>query len=249
VKRALVEVYYLGGTSEKVFSKEVESSASASFTPQKVGSYEVRVTVGVDQASSRFSVPLCSERTVNVTQVTTVRLSPERALLLSKTVGYPNGFVKKFEVWRERNNGAESYTTEITLTYSANQSFGNATVLDGVPKSVLASADQISFSKKPSRYGSAYGVDFEWDVKPLSSGQRLSYFYSFARPLTEQMIDSFPAPRLLYGQGAAREEQGSLLAASLVIAGIMVPLYALVGAGLLLLLVAVFLVFGRKRED
>jgi len=50
--------------------------------------------------------------------------------------------------------------------------------------------------------------------------ERLTYKYSFARPLTEQMIDSFPPPQLLAGPAPIPQQGGtggvdSMLAAAL----------------------------------
>lgn len=251
---ATVKIIY-SSTGDVVLSRTVSGTTSFDFTPEKEGSYEVRVKLGTDQSSAYFTVRSCGQPNANTTQTVTVSLAPKTELVLSKTITYPNGFVKKFEVWRTTENGAEKYNSQITLTYTGTKTIHNATVLDSVPKSVVSSISQISFDRRTSRTtATATSLDLEWDASSIINGETVTYRYSFARALTSEMIGSFAPPKLLTGApGEATPsgqpgDIGSLISASMAatVFGISLPLVVL--AALLVLGAVYFFVAGRKKE-
>jgi hypothetical protein len=253
VKNATVKIIYRGGSkSETVLVKEISGTESFGFTPAQAGEYSLFVTVGTDQASSSFFVQHCGPQASNVTQNVTVRLEPSRELILSKLVYYPGGFSKRFSVYKITDGQGESYESDIVLylNYTGNSTKYELDILDSVPSSVLARASQISFDDRPSVVSSA--PKFEWHVKSISKGTRLSYAYSFSRPLTEQMIALFDAPTIREaGAGSsAQKSDGGLLAASIgPIFGITLPLIGVVLAFIVLLALVYFFLFNRKSEE
>ena len=219
---ATVDIYYLGAKNAKVASKTLGGTGSFEFTPEKEGRYEVRVSLGVNQASAYFTVPSCTAGQPITEQNVTVSLKPGAERVLTKTVDYQNGFTKKFEVWRATDtSGTDRYRTDITLTYTGRNTVYNATVQDFLPKGVVASSSQVVFEKRPSSTGETSGsLEFKWQLASVVKNERLTYKYSFARPLTEQMIDSFPPPQLLAGPAPIPQQGGtggvdSMLAAAL----------------------------------
>jgi hypothetical protein len=253
VKNATVEIIYMGGSrSEKVFAKEITGTTTVSFTPENAGDYVLRVNVGTDQTNANFFVPYCGPQTANVTQNITVRLEPSRELVFSRLVYYPGGFSKRFSVYKITSGQTESYESDIVLylNYTGNSTMNDFDILDSVPSSVLTRASQITFADRPSVVFSE--PKFEWHVKSVSKGGRLSYAYSFSRPLTEQMIALFAAPTIREaGTGTTPPAQdGGLLAASIgPIFGITLPLIGVVLAFVALLALLYFFLFGKKKED
>jgi len=255
VKNATVEIIYAGGSkSEKVLVKEITGTTSLDFTPSQAGDYILRVTVGTDQTNANFFVPHCGPQTLNVTQNITVRLEPSRELVFTKLVNYPGGFSKRFSVYKITDGQTESFESDIVLylNYTGNSTRYDFDILDSVPSSVLARSSQITFSDRPSILSSE--PRFEWHVKSVSKGGRLSYAYSFGRPLTEQMIDLFGAPTIreaATGSPSAKPAQDAgLLSASIgPMFGITVPLLGVVFAFLVLLALLYFFLFGKKKEE
>ncbi|MCX6769586.1 MAG: Ig-like domain-containing protein, partial [Candidatus Micrarchaeota archaeon] len=226
---ATVEVIYLGENDEKVLKKIVSGTSTFGFTPQKEGRYEVRVSLGVDQSSAYFTVPACTGENAFVQQNVTVQLQPKTEIILSKTIRYENGFTKKFEVYRTTDGSIERYNTEITLTYTGTKNLYNVTVLDSVPKSIVSGASQIAFGKSPTRTTSGDSIGFEWGARSIVNGEKVTYSYSFARPLTASMIDAFAVPSLLVkteipsSQGG--QDIGSMISASIgALGGFSLPL-------------------------
>ena len=254
VQNATVEIIYMGGSrSEKVLVKDITGTTTLSFTPEKAGDYILRVTVGTDQTNANFFVPYCGPQTVNVTQNITVRLEPTRELVFSKLVNYPGGFSKRFSVYKITDGQSESFESNIVLylNYTGNSTRYDFDILDSVPSSVLARASQVTFADRPSVVSSE--PKFEWHVKSVSKGGRLSYAYSFARPLTEQMIALFDAPTIreaAAGTQAKPAQDSGLLSASIgPIFGITLPLIGVVLAFVVLLALVYFFLFNRKKED
>ena len=254
VKNATVEIIYMGGAkSEKVLVKEITGTTTLSFTPGKAGDYTLRVNVGTDQTNANFFVPHCGPETLNVTQNITVRLEPVRELLFSKLVTYPGGFSKRFAVYKITDGQAESFESDIVLylNYTGNATKYDFEILDSVPSSVLARSNQITFADRPSVLSSE--PKFEWEVKSVSKGGRLSYAYSFSRPLTEQMIALFDAPTIREAGASPQAvpvQDSGLLAASIgPIFGISVPLLGVLFAFLVLLALLYFFLFGKKKEE
>jgi hypothetical protein len=254
VKNATMEIVYMGGAkSEKVLVKEITGTTTISFTPEKAGDYVLRVSVGTDQTNANFFVPYCGPQTANVTQNVTVRLEPSRELVFSKLVFYPGGFSKRFSVYKITDGQTETFESDIVLylNYTGNSTKYDFDILDAVPTSVLARASQISFADRPSVVSSQ--PKFEWHVKSISKGSRLSYAYSFSRPLTEQMIALFDAPTIreaAAGPQAKPAQDAGLLAASIgPIFGITVPLLGVLFAFLVLLVFLYFFLFGRKKDE
>jgi hypothetical protein len=230
---ARVEVFYLnGGERELVLSEEIVGTTSFGFTPEKVGGYEVRVHVGVEQSSAYFSVPMCSPGTEDVERAVSIRLKGERELALSKTVYYEGGFVKRFEVYKNVANGRETYTTDVRVTFVSDRDYSNASLFDSVPKSVVSNSALIEFAKKPSRFTHQGQVGFEWDLEKVREGDELGYTYTLPRSLSEGMIESFEAPKLIC-QSQPKGQEGSLLAASIAIAGFDLPVAYLAAAAAL----------------
>ncbi|MCX6771955.1 MAG: hypothetical protein NTX79_07940 [Candidatus Micrarchaeota archaeon] len=259
VNNATVEIIYMGGSkSEKVLVKEITGTTTLAFTPAKEGDYVLHVTVGTDQTSANFFVPYCGPTTVNVTQNVTVRLAPSRELVFSKLVIYPGGFSKRFSVYKMTDGQTESFESDIVLylNYTGNSTKYDFDILDSVPSSILARASQITFADRPSAVSAA--PNFEWHVISLSKGSRLSYAYSFSRPLTEQMIALFDAPTIREAGTSSQAndaQDGGLLAASLFgiqlpsISGITLPLAGVVLAFVALLALLYFFLFARKKEE
>ena len=254
VKNATVEIIYMGGSkSEKVLVKEITGTTSLDFTPSQAGDYVLRVSVGTDQTNANFFVPYCGPQTTNVTQNITVRLEPSRELVFSKLVNYPGGFSKRFSVYKITDGQTETFESDIVLylNYTGNSTRYDFDILDSVPSSVLTRSGQITFADRPSVLFSE--PRFEWHAKSVSKGGRLSYAYSFSRPLTEQMIALFDAPTIreaATGPQAKPAQDGGLLAASIgPIFGITVPLLGVLFAFLVLLVFLYFFLFGRKKED
>lgn len=251
--QAIIQIFYLGnGNREQVLFRTVTGTTGFDFSPDRAGSYEVRVSLGADQNSAYFTVPACSPGEAPVTQNVTVRLEPSVELILSKTVDYGNGFSKKFEVYRLNDGKTESYRTDIALSYLSQDNHNNATVADGVPKSVISSQGLITFAKRPSRFDNTKETGFEWDAASIANGERLAWSYSFSRPLTEQMISAFSAPRLIVAKVEPVSGDsggiGSMLAASIgAIAGLDATVFVLAIA--LIIGAAYFLIFGRKKDE
>ena len=254
VKNATVEIIYTGGSkSEKALSTEINGTTSLSFTPEKAGDYVLRVSVGTDQTNANFFVPYCGPQTANVTQNITVRLEPSRELIFSKLVAYPGGFSKRFSVYKMTDGQTESFESDIVLylNYTGNSTKYDFDILDSVPSSVLARSNQITFADRPGVLSSE--PKFEWHVKSVSKGGRLSYAYSFSRPLTEQMISLFGAPAIR-DSGASTPakpaQDGGLLAASIgPVFGMTLPLIGVVLAFAVLLALLYFFLFGKRKED
>jgi len=255
VKNATVEIIYAGGSkNEKVLVKEITGTTTVSFTPEKAGDYILRVSVGADQTNANFFVPYCGPQSVNVTQNITVRLEPTRELMFTKLVNYPGGFSKRFSVYKITEGQTESFVSDIVLylNYTGNSTRYDFDILDSVPSSVLARSSQITFADRPSILSNE--PKFEWHVKSVSKGGRLSYAYSFGRPLTEQMIALFDAPTIreaATGSPSAKPAQDAgLLSASIgPIFGITVPLLGVVFAFLVLLALLYFFLFGKKKGE
>ena len=254
VKNATVDIFYMGGSqSQKVFSKEITGTTTIDFAPQQAGDYTMHVTVGTDQTSANFFVPYCGPQTANVTQNITVNLAPSRELVFSKLVYYPGGFSKRFSVYKITNGQTESFESDIVLylNYTGNSTKYDFDILDSVPSSVLARASQITFADRPSVVSSE--PKFEWHVKSVSKGGRLSYAYSFSRPLTEQMIALFDAPTIreaATGTPSTPAQSGGLLAASIgPIFGLQLPLVGVVLAFIVLLSLLYFFLFRKKEEE
>jgi len=254
VKNATVEIIYMGGAkSEKVLVKEITGTTTLSFTPERSGDYTLHVSVGSDQTSANFFVPYCGPETLNVTQNITVRLEPVRELVFSKLVNYSGGFSKRFSVYKISDGQAESFESDVVLylNYTGNSTKYDFDILDSVPSSVLARSNQITFADRPSAVSSE--PKFEWKVKSVSKGGRLSYAYSFSRPLTEQMIALFDAPSIREagaGPQAVPQQDSGLLAASIgPIFGITLPLVGVLLAFLVLLALLYFFLFGKKKEE
>ena len=254
VKNATVDIFYMGGSkSELVLSKEITGTTTLDFTPPQAGDYTMHVSVGTEQTSANFFVPYCGPQTANVTQNITVNLAPSRELVFSKLVYYPGGFSKRFSVYKTTDGQTETYESDIVLylNYTGNSTMYGFDILDSVPSSVLARASQVTFADRPSVLFSE--PRFEWHVKSISKGGRLSYAYSFSRPLTEQMIALFDAPTIreaATGAPATAAQSGGLLAASIgPIFGIQLPLIGVVLAFIVLLALLYFFLFRKKEEE
>jgi hypothetical protein len=187
-----------------------------------------------------------------VTTNVTVRLAPSRELIFTKLVKYPGGFSKLFSVYKITDGQSEEFETAITLYFnytgsSARQDFD---ILDSVPTSVVARTGQITFADRPS--AAASEPSFEWHVRSISPGGRLSYSYSFPRPVTEQMISLFGAPSIRSAEAApaqAKPQDAGLLAASIgPIFGIKLQFFGVALVSAVLLALLYFFMF-RKREE
>jgi uncharacterized protein (AIM24 family) len=246
-----VDIFYLGASvREKVFTKAIAGSTTLSFIPEKAGNYALHVSVGADQTSANFFVPHCGAQAANVTQNITVRLEPARELVFSKLVHYPGGFSKRFSVYKITDGQDEEFESYIVLyfNYTGNETKRDFDILDSVPSSVLARSSQIMFADKPSAM--ATEPRFEWKVGAVSKGSRLSYAYSFSRPLTEQMIGLFEAPSIREAGAAEQGQGGGLLAASIgPIFGLTLPLVGVLLAFLVLLSLLYFFLFRKKKEE
>jgi hypothetical protein len=250
VTNATVDVFYLGEPRIKVFTKGISGTTTVPFQPEKAGDYELHVTVGADQTTAGFFVPYCSQETVNVTQNITVRLEPVRELVFTKLVKYPGGFSKLFSVYKTTDGQSESFDSDITLyfNYTGNSTLYGFDILDSVPSSVVAHTGQIAFADRPTVASSE--PRFEWHVGSLGKGGKLSYSYSFGRPLTEQMISLFEAPTLrTSAQQPSAQQDAGLLAASIgPIFGIKLQFFGVALVSAVLLALLYFFMF-RKREE
>lgn len=256
--KATVDIFYFGaGELRKIFSQEIGSTATLSFTPEKAGEYELHVSLGPDQATQSFSVKACSQQDENSTQETpAVRLESKRELVLSKTISYEGGFSKDFRVYKVAGDDeGEYYATEITLsyTYSGNAPRENFTISDSVPKAVVSKANQISFKDYPSYFASEPEVRFEWDISYMKKGETFTYSYGFSRSLTEQMIGRFSPPSAsAFGERARTEQEPEAstdLVASLISTEIFnIPLSYVLASAVGMVLVAMLLsfFFGRR---
>ncbi|MFA6329003.1 MAG: hypothetical protein WCY41_06185 [Candidatus Micrarchaeia archaeon] len=251
---ATVDIFYLGDARTKVFTQEISGTSEVSFTPKTAGDYELRVFAGADQSSARFSVPACGPQATNVTQNITVRLEPSRELVLSKLVNYAGGFSKRFSVYKTTDGQTESFESDVVLyfNYTGNSTKYSFDIIDSVPSSVLSRSSQITFADRPSVVSSA--PNFEWHVQSIPKGGRLSYTYSFSRPLTAQMIALFDAPAIrssevVPAQAKPSSGQGLLAASIGPIFGLTLPLLGVVFAFLVLLALLYFFLFGKKKED
>jgi hypothetical protein len=254
VKNATVDVLYLEGKRTKVFSHDINGNSIVSFTPEKTGEYELHVSAGADQQSLRFYVPSCGLSSLNSTKNATVRLEANRELMLAKTVDYPGGFSKQFSVYKITEGQSESFETSVTLffTYNGNSTLSDFDIQDSIPTSVISRTSQITFAQKPSMASS--GPKFEWHVRSIGKGGKVSYSYSFARPLTDQMISLFDAPKVRTAAERASQEasqaNSDLLAASIgPIFGIKLPLAGLAVGFVLVLAILYFFLFARKRAE
>jgi hypothetical protein len=120
-------------------------------------------------------------------------------VVFSKSIHYSSGFSKEFKVYSlDNGEGLQDYRTEITLNYTnKEEARQDVTVSDAVPLSILSDPSQISFDQSPSSISSSNGISFGWALKSINTGEKVSFSYSFARPLTEQMAAGFSAPLLL----------------------------------------------------
>ncbi len=120
-------------------------------------------------------------------------------VVFSKSTVYSNGFSKDFKVYSvDGGAGLQDYRTEITITYlNRGAAEGDVMVSDAVPLSILSDPRQIYFDQSPSNISSAGRISFGWVLKSINSGETVSFSYSFARPLTEQMAADLSAPLLL----------------------------------------------------
>ncbi|MCX8174584.1 MAG: Ig-like domain-containing protein [Candidatus Micrarchaeota archaeon] len=257
---ATVAIYHLGQERTSLaFSQKVSTTTALSFTPQKAGNYEIRVSLGTDQTTTSFYVPPCTPQTANVTQSVTVRLAPQRELVLSKTVRYAGGFSKLFEVYKiSRDATATDYESQITMTYTnSGNALQEALIMDSVPSGVVASASQIFFETQPSSITYGQAPRFEWNVKAIPAGGKAQFKYSISRMLTEAMIEKFEAPRLITTEErlalaqASQEQSKDLLTASISFAGISLSawLVLVLLLGLILAFLIYAFVFSRKRKS
>jgi len=254
-KSATVDIIYLGGSrNEKVFTRVINGTANLSFTPSKIGDYELHSSVGTAQTNANFYVSYCGPQAANVTRNNTpsVRLEPGRELIFSKLVSYPDGVSKRFSVYKITSGQSESYESDIVLylNYTGNSTRYDFDILDSVPSSVLTRSNQITFADKPSVLSSE--PKFEWHVKSISKGGAISYAYSVPRPLTEQMIALFDAPTIRETglSSQAKGQDSGLLAASIgPIFGITLPLLGVLFTFLVLLVFLYFFLFGKKKEE
>ncbi|MEM2137585.1 MAG: hypothetical protein QW568_00675 [Candidatus Anstonellaceae archaeon] len=257
---AIVDVFYTGdGGFKKIFTQTVNSNATIPFTPPHVGSYELHVSLGADQTTATFQVPACTG--TDRAQETMVNLQPVRELVFSKTIDYGKGISKEFKVYKVTESSTESYTTEVALTYAniGASTIPSITITDSVPKSVVSSNGQLLFDNKPSAFSITDSISFSWDASLVSPGQKLRYSYRFQRLVTAQMLESFEPPRAaignspfpVIGAGVAGGAQPDLLASMVDFAGVNIPFFLLVVAGVSLLAVALFLsfVFGSKKRS
>lgn len=256
---AVVDIFYISaGAFAKVFSQSIGSTATLPFTPEKAGDYELHVSLGSDQATQGFSVQECGLQDEAIREAVSVRLEPERELALSKTVLYGGGFAKDFRVYKVTSEGSdEYYTTEIKLhyAYGGDEPLQDFAISDSVPASVVSKAGQISFNDYPGYFAPEPEVRFEWDVGEIKKGEPLSFSYSFARPLTEQMIGRFAPPRAVSMKGRAVATQDSQPQADLVSSFISAEIFsipltyilaAFIGTVLVVMLSG-FIFSGRKR--
>jgi hypothetical protein len=252
VRNATVDIFYLGEPRIKVFAKVISGTTTVPFQPEKAGDYELHVSVGPDQQSARFYVPYCGPQAPNETQNITVRLEPSRELIFTKLVKYPGGFSKLFSVYKTTDGQSESFESSIVLyfNYTGNATLYGFDILDSVPSSVVARTGQIAFADRPT--AAETEPRFEWHVDSIGRGGKLSYSYSFERPLTEQMIDLFEAPTLRAKpeqQPSAQQQDAGLLAASIgPIFGLKLPVIGVLLAFVVLLALLYFFLFRKKEE-
>jgi len=248
---ATVEIYYINGINKQVFSETIDTTTTLSFTPEDQGEYEIRVSLGVDQTNAYFYVPLCTPETLNITQNVTIRLEPVKELVLSKTVDYLGGFTRKFTVYKITDGLVEDYESNVKLFYKHKGNLlDQGTIVDGIPSSVVSKSNMISFEDSPAKVYSEPEVGFEWGIKSIKTGDEIEFAYSFARPLTEQMIESFRAPKI--ASAGQEQEQGSDLVASLF--GLMgldlsFSLLLIVLFGIVLAFLIYTFIFAKKKEE
>ncbi len=257
---AVVDIFYISaGAFTEVFSQPITGTATLPFTPEKAGDYELHVSLGSDQATQGFSVQECGPQNENSTrEAVNLRLEPGRELVLSQTISYGGGFANDFLVYLVTGEGAGAYyATEIKLhyAYGGNKPRQDFAISDSVPTAVVSKVGQISFNDYPDYFAPGPEVRFEWGVGKIKNGEPLSFSYSFARPLTEQMIGSFAPPRIASIADRAATSHGpqpqSDLAASFISTEIFnMPLAyilaAFVGIAIAVMVLG-FIFSGRKR--
>jgi hypothetical protein len=201
-----------------------------------------------------FSSAFAAVPTDASAQNAALRLAPSRELVFSKQLNYQGGFSKLFFVYKTTDGQAESFSSEIVLffNYTGSSTMSDFDILDSVPTSVLSRASQISFAKKPAYV--AAEPKFEWHVGSIRKGGSVSYSYSFDRPLTEQMISMFGAPKIRTAKEAAlqsgADDESGLLAASIgPIFGVKLPLAGVLLAFVVLLAFLYLFLFGKKKEE
>ncbi len=139
--------------------------------------------------------------------------------------------------------------------YGGNEPPRDFAISDSVPTTVVSKVNQIVFVDYPSYFASGPEVRFEWDVGKIMKGEPLSFSYSFARPLTEQMIDSFTTPRVVSTQDRAAnaheiQPQNDLVSSFISTEIFSIPLTYILAAfvGAVLVVMALGFIFsGRKR--
>ena len=262
---ALVEIFYVeGNTYSKVFSNNIGTTSSLPFVPEKAGLYELHMSIEGVQTASDFTVPSCGLNVKPSPRTITISLSPQLELELSRRVAYAGGFAKVFNVYRvsSRENATQvSYSTEITLFYTnVGAAKENITIADSVPRAVLSNPDGITFQDQPSMVVSVPETTFTWSIRSIAAGATASYSYRIERQLTDQMIDTFDAPRVLAAgetiQAPASSSATSDLLAAFFGYGISVPgfsmpisTFVMAACGIVLLALAALFVFGRKNEE
>ncbi|VVB58751.1 Bacterial Ig-like domain (group 2) [Candidatus Anstonella stagnisolia] len=120
------------------------------------------------------------------------------SIVLEKEIISAN-FARTFSVRKSvDNDGASSYYTDITTTYtnSAQAPLLDFEVAETVPSSVFSDVRSLAFTSYP-RFSSTAPGTFYWKVSALSGGQKASYTYRIPRALSAEMISAFAAPSLL----------------------------------------------------
>jgi hypothetical protein len=246
---ALVQVFYTDSGNVQVLSKTVKStSTSLLFTPALAGNYVLQVTVGKDTELRSFYVGVCTQENLNVTQTQEILLSPNRTLILNKTMDYPPYFSKEFLVYRIDNGQSKSYETFVTLFFKTNQSLANFTIEDGVPSDIVARASDVAFITYPTE---SQGSRFGWSIGSIADEGKLKFSYKFGQRMTISDINGLPAPALMVGSGGLGNEEPGILATLTGIGSSLTneQLTGLAIAGVLLLALLLWMVFGRKKKD
>ena len=263
---ATVKIDYLNdnGTDQTVFNQAAPDNAQVLFTPPQAGSYIAMVSLGYDQQNTNFEVAACPDIPVapanatNGSSDTPPNAQPGTNLVSSKTVTYPNGFIRVFEAYQTvTSDGTTYYTTKVTIQYRNNGSTAmqGFNVTDSVPL-VLASASQITFEEVPAEQVSGNALRATWNVNSLAPGQTLDYTYSLGAELaSDAQYGSFAAPGLQMpssgGNAGLIGNAGDYISAAMVsFTGASGTLYA-AGAVAVVLMVALgayLLVFSRKPE-
>ncbi|MEM4348241.1 MAG: Ig domain-containing protein, partial [Candidatus Anstonellaceae archaeon] len=256
--KATVDVYHYSEAQKrynKVYTNTISSTSSMSFTPTLAGKYEIRVSLGSDQTTANFVLSECRpetppERPINLT----LQLSPSKENILSKRVTYSNGFSKDFRVYRITESNSVYYESQVEVTFVPNIT-QNLTVRDAIPNSIVSNMQQISFDVAPRKSEASQPgmLAFEWQVQ-AEAGKAIRFKYSFNRQLTDQMIESIPAPTIIVPTSQSQQVGlslesafntasaalvGSLGSGWIVVAGLL---------GLLLLAVIYLFLFGSKKE-